>query len=108
MGGPKKKGSIVTGIEHPIIPTTLNGIKIYPHPANGSFNFGLPDSSSSGYSWKVSDQRGVVVLKGDFENAFDNRKQIDVSNLANGVYFVIISGPGQSTVYQKLMVMNRN
>ena len=109
---PKKTGSPIVGIEKEpetlTAPTSLNGIRIYPNPANGSFNFELPNGSSIGYSWKLSDQRGVVVQKGDFEDAIERHKQVDISGLANGVYFVIITGPGKSVVYQKLVIMNRN
>jgi hypothetical protein len=106
---PRKTGSPIVGInKEPATPTTLNGIRVFPNPANGSFNFELPEGSASGYSWKLADQRGVVVQKGDFEDAFNNRKQVDISGVANGVYFVIITGPGKSIVYQKLVIMNRN
>ena len=106
---PRKSGSPIVGIsQEPTTPTTLNGIRIFPNPANGSFNFELPDGSAQGYSWKLADQRGVVVQKGDFEDAFNNRKQVDISGVANGVYFVIIIGPGKSAIHQKLVIMNRN
>jgi len=106
---PVTQGAPIVGIEDPVLtPTTLNGIRIYPNPANGQFNFEIPDGSAAGYSWKVSDQRGVVVREGNFEGAIDHLKQVDVSNLANAVYFVIITGPGKSVVYQKLVVMNQN
>ncbi|MEK6783094.1 MAG: PKD-like domain-containing protein [Bacteroidota bacterium] len=107
---PRKTGSPVVGIvdKDPAPPTTLNGIRIFPNPANGSFNFELPEGSASGFTWKLADQRGVVLQKGDFDDAFNNRMQVDISGVANGVYFVIIAGPGKSIVYQKLVIMNRN
>ena len=107
---PRKTGSPVVGIDDKELvgPSTLNGIKIYPNPANGSFNFELPTGTSAGYSWKLADQRGVIIQKGDFEDAFNNLKPVDISGVANGVYFVIIAGPGKTVVYQKLVVMNRN
>src|SRR6185369_10622724 len=99
---PPKTGSPVVGIDKDAInPSTLNGIRIFPNPANGAFNFDVPTGSATGYTWKLADQRGVVVQKGDFEDVFNNRKQVDISGVANGVYFVIIAGPGKSVVYQK-------
>ena len=92
----------------PVTPTTLNGIRVFPNPANGTFNFGLPEGLAQGYSWKLSDQRGVVVQKGNFDDALNGTKQVDITGVANGVYFVIIAGPGKSVVYQKLVIMNRN
>jgi len=109
INAPRKTGSPVVGIEkEALLPTTLNGIRVFPNPANGLFNFEIPEGKVTGYAWKLSDQRGVIVQEGDFEDAINSRKQVDISSLANGVYFVIISGPGKSVVYQKLVIMNRN
>jgi len=99
----------VVGLEEEVIPTTLNGISIFPNPANGVFNFSIPDENTTdGYAWKLSDQRGVIVRSGDFENRIEGRKQIDVSDLPQAVYFVIITGPGKSVVYRKLVIVNKN
>ena len=104
-----KQGSVTVGLEPPSAPTTLNGISIYPNPANGSFYFGLPENrTAEGFTWKLIDQRGVTLKSGDFEGLINDSKQIDISGFANGIYFVMISGPGQSAIYQKLIIMNRN
>jgi hypothetical protein len=103
-----KQGSVTVGLEPaPNLPSTLNGIKLFPNPASGSFYFGLPENrTGDGYSWKLIDQRGVTLKSGDFDNLINNAKQIDIAGYANGIYFVMISGPGQSVVYQKLVIMN--
>ncbi|PZR36041.1 MAG: hypothetical protein DI538_14460, partial [Azospira oryzae] len=107
IASPPKTGRVVVGLEEEVIPTTLNGISIYPNPANQVFYFGIPDpNTTQGYTWKLSDQRGVVVRSGDFENAINGKKQVDVSGLPNAVYFVILTGPGHSVVYRKLVIMN--
>ena len=107
IASPPKTGRVVVGLEEEVIPTTLNGISIYPNPANQVFYFGIPDPNTTlGYTWKLSDQRGVVVRSGDFENAINGKKQVDVSGLPNAVYFVILTGPGHSVVYRKLVIMN--
>jgi predicted secreted protein len=104
-----KQGAPVTGIEPVIVPTTLNGITLYPNPATGSFNLGLPEGkTATGFSWKLIDQRGIVLKSGDFEDLINQTRTVDISNLANGIYIVAISGPGQSVVYQKLVVLNGN
>ncbi|MBY0432995.1 MAG: T9SS type A sorting domain-containing protein, partial [Cyclobacteriaceae bacterium] len=107
---PTLQGAVVVGVEpDPLKSTTLNGIAIYPNPANGSFNFGLPDNTTSeGFTWKLLDQRGITVESGDFSNLINNTKSVNVSGLANGIYFITLSGPGGSVVHRKLVVMNRN
>lgn len=109
LAAPRKKGGVTVGLEvDPATTTTVHGIGIYPNPANGKFNFNLPGDNNSGFGWKVADQRGVIIASGDFADASDNRLQVDVSGLANGVYIVMISGPDKSVAYHKLVVMNRN
>jgi PKD repeat protein len=109
IAAPIKKGAVVVGLEDEVTPTSLNGISVYPNPANGMFNFGVPNGNSTeGYSWKLADQRGVIVTSGNFEGSINGVKQVSVADLPNAVYFVIITGPGKSIVYRKLVVMNRH
>ena len=107
---PYKKGAVVVGLEdQKTSPTTLNGISIYPNPANGKVFLGAPaDQSLEGYAWKLIDQRGVTVKAGGFDDLINNAKEISVSELANGIYFVQLAGPGHTVVHRKLVVMNRN
>jgi hypothetical protein len=103
--GPKK-GVLVTGIEPQA--GVLDDIKIYPNPANGKFSFALPGELPTGSIWKISDQRGINVMQGDFSDEFNGVKAVDVSSLVNGVYFVAIGAPGKNPVYKKLIVLNSN
>ncbi len=106
--GPAKKGSVIVGIEDEPLDAFLSQLTIYPNPANGQFIFGVPSEFTQGYKWRIADQRGVIMLEGDFEKQFGNELAVDVSNIPNGMYHVIISGPGKSATYKKLVVMNRN
>ena len=104
-----KQGSLTVGLEEQSIPTTLNGISIYPNPANGSFYFGIPeDRTFEGFSWKLIDQRGIMLKSGDFEGLINHTKQVEVADFANGIYFIMLSGPGKSVVHRKIVIMNRN
>jgi hypothetical protein len=47
-------------------------------------------------------------MEGDFNDAFNGVKSVDVSMLVNGVYFVAIGAPGKTPVYKKLVVLNSN
>jgi len=104
-----KRGSVIVGLEDEAAPSTLNGISMYPNPANGEFYFRIPDGQpTAGFTWKVLDQRGITVRKGEFDDLINNTRQVDVRDLANGMYFVVLTGPGQSVVHRKLVVLNRN
>jgi len=109
IAAPKKKGSVVVGVEEEKPPVSMaNEIQMFPNPANRRFNFSLPDNLPAGYTWKMVDQRGVTVLEGDFSGAINSIQPVDIETLPNAIYNVIIGAPGKTTVYRKLAVMNRN
>ena len=107
---PIKRGTPIVAIEgtDPLILVSLNSIQLFPNPANGEFNFGIPGEVHPESQWKLLDQRGVSVLTGDFAKATNGLLPVDVSSLPNAMYFVVISSPGGHAVRKKLMVMNRN
>ena len=83
-------------------------LKMYPNPvANGKLYLSVPKEFLTAGNWKIADQRGVFVEKGDFESTVEGTKAIDVSQLANGVYFVWISVEGKTPIYRKLVIINR-
>jgi Secretion system C-terminal sorting domain len=104
----KKIGSTIVGIEDPTAVGKFKDLQLYPNPANGKFNFALPGEFPPGYIWKISDQRGVFVMKGDFSDGVNGVKTVDISELINGVYFVLIGAEGEVPIYRKLIVMNQN
>ena len=105
-----KTGAPVTAVDDNDSPMVgdLKDLQIYPNPANGKFNFGIPGNFPEGYVWKIADQRGIVVQKGDFNQAVNGVVSVDVSTLINGVYFVLIGAEGKTPIYRKLVVMNQN
>ncbi|MGB4973511.1 MAG: T9SS type A sorting domain-containing protein, partial [Cyclobacteriaceae bacterium] len=108
IGAPVKRGSVVVGLEDEPLDPIATQITMYPNPSNGEVNFGLPSNHMEGYSWRIADQRGVVMLEGNFENNVSDVLSVSVSDLPNGVYHVIITGRNNSATYKKLVVMNRN
>jgi len=108
IDAPFKRGSVVVGLEDEPLDPIANQITMYPNPANGEVNFGLPSNNMDGYNWRIADQRGVIMLQGNFERSFDDVYPVDVSQLPNGIYHVIISGKNNSATYRKLVIMNRN
>ena len=108
ISAPVKTGIVIVGLEDEPADQIINQITLYPNPANGQVNFALPAGNLQGYQWQIADQRGVIMIKGDFVNQIDDIQPVDISSLANGVYHVIITGKGKSASYKKLVVMNRN
>lgn len=106
---PYKRGAVIVGLEDPKHLTTLGGITVFPNPANGKLFLGVPaDMPVDGYSWKLIDQRGVTVKRGDFDNLVQDIREVSVADLANGMYILQLVGPGHSVVHRKVIVMNRN
>jgi hypothetical protein len=106
---PTVLGEPITAVENPSKPIlSAEDIMIYPNPANGKFNFGLPGDFPSGCIWKISDQRGVNIMNGDFADASNGVKTVDITGLTNGVYLVAIAAQSQVPVYKKLVVLNSN
>ncbi|MBS1682566.1 MAG: hypothetical protein JST48_12710, partial [Bacteroidetes bacterium] len=99
-----KKGKIITAIDPSV--ASLDDLQLYPNPASGKFNLSLPGEFPAGSIWKISDQRGINVLGGNFIDAVRGVKTIDVSGLINGVYIVAVAAPGTVPVYRKLIVLN--
>ena len=107
VDAPNKINSPITALEDDPIIAQINQIQIYPNPANGKFNFAVPGDFPERSIWKIADQRGIFVEKGDFTDAINGVKTVDVSQLANGVYFVLIGAEGKEPVYRKLVVINQ-
>ncbi|MCB0493977.1 MAG: PKD domain-containing protein, partial [Cyclobacteriaceae bacterium] len=108
INAPVKSGSVVVGLEDEPFDPIATQITMYPNPSNGEVNFGLPSNNMKGYTWRIADQRGVVMLEGDFDNDINGVVSVGVADLPNGVYHVIITGRNNSASYKKLVVMNRN
>ncbi|MBX2898903.1 MAG: autotransporter-associated beta strand repeat-containing protein [Cyclobacteriaceae bacterium] len=105
---PVKIGSPIVGVDdHPAF-VALKAIDIYPNPASLEFNFGLPADVQAGSTWKILDQRGIAVLQGDFTGAVNGIKTVSVSDLANAVYYIVMTSPQGAVVHRKLVVVNRN
>jgi hypothetical protein len=105
----RKKGITVVGIEDDPATGELREISLYPNPASNILKVTADIALSRPYSWQLVDQRGVVVLSGDLYQDFSHGPQeIDVSRLANGIYFMAIQTGDKSIVHKKIAIMNRN
>lgn len=73
----------------------LNNFKIYPNPAKDVINISVPFTDK--YEIIVIEPSGKMLINDN------NKKQIDISKLKNGLYYVILKTPKQS-VYETVIV----
>jgi len=105
----KKRGQNITGIEDNPVAAELHDLSLYPNPASKVLKMAVPGTLGREYSWRMIDQRGVTVLEGLLKSDFtDGPQEVDVSGLANGIYFMSIQTGSQSVVFKKVAVMNKN
>ena len=78
-------------------------IALYPNPANDLIHMDITTESSSRYV-QIFDIVGNEVYsnKFQFETGY-NKVKIDISDLANGVYLVIVAGDGVNSFATKLI-----
>ncbi len=82
-----------------------NDISVSPNPVGYVANLQFKTKAAGNVSIIVTDKTGAVVLKNSTAvNAGENRRALDVSTLANGMYFVKIQN-GADTQMAKIMVM---
>jgi hypothetical protein len=104
--GNKSQTNIV-GLEDPVL-AGAKEIQIFPNPASRQLNFTSENKLLQGYTFSIVDQRGITMIRGELKEDIFTPQQVELNNLANGVYFVIISRGGRALVHRKVAVMNRN
>ncbi|HEY3404802.1 MAG TPA: PKD-like domain-containing protein [Ohtaekwangia sp.] len=105
--GPKQSQAPVGLPDDPIV-SEISKVSIYPNPASQNINVYLEEKLKHDYHWKIIDQRGVVVLDGELQRDLTNAQQVDISTIANGIYFMAIQYGDRAVLYKKIAVMNRN
>ena len=74
----------------------LNELKVFPNPSTGLFNLELDGITD--FNTMVFSMNGDLVFEGE------NIKEIDLSSLANGVYFLHVSSENKVSVTKKLVI----
>ncbi len=72
---------------------------MYPNPTNGMVRLVL--DTNEDFNYQILDLQGRVVAQ---ETVFGGQKELNVSNLANGLYLVQVSNASGFRTTQKLMV----
>lgn len=80
--------------------TTLTVSKIYPNPAQGTFQFEFGDPALGPYTLSFFDAAGRLVRKDQLpaESALPISNSISVANMPRGVYFLRLSNGRQSAM----------
>jgi hypothetical protein len=84
----------------------MEGIQMYPNPANESFVIELPNKSESPLSVNLIDQLGRPIQELFFEKG-EQRKSINTQNLSEGIYIVQIGTGKAGVVRKKVMVVHK-
>jgi hypothetical protein len=80
----------------------LSGLRLWPNPANGSFNLQLPAGATLPATLALSDLSGRIVLR---QPLTETLSTIDCSKLVEGVYFWRVS-LGDDRATGKIMIQN--
>ncbi len=104
-----RTGKLVTSVGDDPVLAQVNDIVVYPNPASHQVNFRAPEPLVRQYEWSIVDQRGVTVLSGNVNRDLTTQpQQVDITNLADGMYIVAFRQQGgKPLVYRKIVVMKR-
>jgi hypothetical protein len=102
-----KTGVQPVGLEDDPIASEIRDILIYPNPASRALKFSLDHELSRDYGWRLIDQRGITVLDGAVNRTFSSPQEVDIQQLANGVYFLQILSGATPIIHRKIAVMNQ-
>jgi PKD repeat protein len=78
-----------------------NTVSIYPNPSSGFINIERTMSVVTS-SWKILDQTGRTVITGEIV-AGERIIQVDLSVLANGIYYLRMEQQSSSPILQKIV-----
>jgi len=79
----------------------FSNVQLFPNPTSGEFTVTFESTINNG-SIKIVDLQGRVVLSSDINNS--NSQQMNVSELGNGIYMVIINADNK-TETKKITVL---
>ncbi|MBK7181605.1 MAG: T9SS type A sorting domain-containing protein [Bacteroidetes bacterium] len=91
---------IVTGIAS----NAAQVVSIYPNPSNGVFTLNINNAASNQVVISIMDIQGKVVYSESDKNvSAQYNKQINLTNLAKGIYYVKLN-IGSEVQIQKLII----
>ena len=96
----------VMGCVDPPIPVGLNShekpnhIRVFPNPAQNSIIISLPGNQAAVANLEITTALGQTTLT----KTITSNEAIDISELANGLYFIHLTGNGLNVSPQKLII----
>jgi hypothetical protein len=103
---PAKIGVPPVGIADNPIVGEIRSIAVYPNPASRHVNFYLENVLTRDYKWEIVDQRGITVMDGQLNHDLSTPQQVEIKDLANGIYFVRFTLADKTLVYRKVAILN--
>ena len=80
-----------------------NGFNVYPNPTNGTFTLTIKDADFLELSIQITSIDGKLIASDRTSNVSgDYTSRFDLATHANGIYFLKVSGNGQTFV-QKIV-----
>jgi GEVED domain/Secretion system C-terminal sorting domain/Ig-like domain CHU_C associated len=77
------------------------GVNIFPNPNNGMFTLTIKDASYTEVTVEIMTAEGQLIYSDMASNVQgDYVKQLDLTTYANGIYFVRVSGNGQTSMHK--------
>jgi hypothetical protein len=102
-----KSQAVITGIDDDPVLAQVKDMAIYPNPATRYVNFATEASLTRDYQYTIVDQRGITVLSGNLNRDLTTPQPVELSNLADGVYIVMIHQGNRRLIQRKLAVLKR-
>jgi PKD repeat protein len=102
----RKSQAIITGTDDPVF-AQVKDMAIYPNPATRYVNFATDAVLTREYQYTIVDQRGITVLSGNLNRDLTIPQQVELSNIADGVYIVMIHQGNRRLIQRKLAVLKR-
>ncbi|HET9054107.1 MAG TPA: T9SS type A sorting domain-containing protein, partial [Cyclobacteriaceae bacterium] len=103
---PERSGKTITGTDDPVF-AQIKDMAVYPNPTTRYINFATDAALTRDYQYTIVDQRGITILSGNLNRDLTVPQQVDLSNIADGVYMVMIHQNGRRLIQRKLAVLKR-
>jgi hypothetical protein len=103
----RKSSAVITAVEDDPILAQVKDLAIYPNPATRYINFATDAELTRDYQYTIVDQRGVTIQSGNLNRNLTIAQQVELSNIADGAYIVMIHQGNRRLIQRKLIVLKR-
>ncbi len=100
---PIKVRQEITGIQDEKV-REASSIRVYPNPANSTLYFSTSLPLTYRYQWEIQERTGVLIRVGNLDFR-QGKHLIDLPDVADGVYFVVIKHDNQVVSRRKIVFL---